>query len=70
MDRSKRFQREIKAADQAMKAQLLGAWKEALLERAATALKATNDPKLLSLFDTNLALVEEFIGTPRASDRE
>lgn len=66
LDRDKRFEAEIKAADPAMRAQLLGAWKEALLERVVTVLKATGDPKRLVFLDKNLAVLEELIATDPA----
>jgi hypothetical protein len=45
VEREKRFHAELKTADPAMAAQLLGAWKELIMGEMVKLLQATNDPK-------------------------
>jgi hypothetical protein len=45
VERGKRFHAELKTADPAMAAQLLGAWKELIMGEMVKLLQATNDPK-------------------------
>jgi hypothetical protein len=53
---------ELKTADPAMAAQVLGAWKELIMGEMVKLLQATNDPKILQLADENIALAQ---GTTR-----
>ena len=58
VERGKRFHAELKTADPAMAAQLLGAWKELIMGEMVKLLQATNDPKILQLADENIALAQ------------
>lgn len=58
VERGKRFHAELKTADPAMTAQLLGAWKELIMGEMVKLLQATNDPKILQLADENIALAQ------------
>jgi hypothetical protein len=58
VERGKRFHAELKTADSAMAAQLLGAWKELIMGEMVKLLQATNDPKILQLADENIALAQ------------
>jgi hypothetical protein len=60
-ERENRFKREFKKVDQPMKAQLLGAWKELLIEEFIRTMKVTEDPELLGALDSQIALVREII---------
>ena len=66
LDRGERFEEELKAVDATMRAQLIGAWKESILERAAEVLRVASDPKYLAFLDRNIAVVEEIISAPKS----
>ncbi len=59
LERGNRLEAEIEAADPAMKAQLLGSYKELLIENFVSVVKRTNRPDLLALLDRDIEFVEE-----------
>lgn len=66
LDRGDRFEKELKAVDAATGAQLIGAWKESLLERITDVLRATSDPKDLAFLDRDIAVVEEILSARKS----
>lgn len=59
-ERGKRFYAELKAADDAMVAQLLAAWKEVIMDELVKLLRVTKDPLVLQVLDENIAIGQEF----------
>jgi hypothetical protein len=55
--RNERFERELAESDQAMRAQLLSAWKETIFEEFVAALKSTDELQSLGHLDRNIAVV-------------
>lgn len=66
LDRGDRFEEELKAVDAATRAQLIGAWKESILERIAEVLRAGSDPKDLAFLDRNIGVVEEIVSAHKS----
>lgn len=57
LDRLKRFEHEISAADPDDRAQVLRSWKELVLEQCVEALQSTDNLQLISTIDRAAALV-------------
>jgi hypothetical protein len=58
-ERGKRFETELKDADDAVRNQLLATWKELILEEMVELLAITDDLQILRCLDTNIALGQE-----------
>lgn len=55
LERSDRFKAELKTCDVAMKAQLIGAWKEMVMEYLVELFRVTDDPDAIAFVDINIA---------------
>ncbi|MDP2601322.1 MAG: hypothetical protein Q8S00_01830 [Deltaproteobacteria bacterium] len=60
-ERAKRFERELASVDPATRFHLLGAWKEQIISDCVSALRATDDPKLISHIDGAIAMVLDLV---------
>ncbi|MBI4528181.1 MAG: hypothetical protein HY695_30680 [Deltaproteobacteria bacterium] len=69
LERAEKFEAELEAADPAMSAQLLGAYKELLMEEFVSVLKETSRPDRLALLDQNIALVQELNSIPKETTK-
>ena len=58
-ERGKRFETELKEADDATRNQLLATWKGLILEEMVELFAITDDPQILRCLDSNIALGEE-----------
>ena len=58
-ERGKRFETELKEADDAIRNQLLATWKGLILEEMVELFAITDDPQILRCLDSNIALGEE-----------
>ena len=58
-ERGKRFETELKEADDAIRNQLLATWKGLILEEIVELFAITDDPQILRCLDSNIALGEE-----------
>jgi hypothetical protein len=58
-ERGKRFETELKDADDAIRNQLLATWKELILEEMVELFAITDDPQILRCLDSNIALGQE-----------
>lgn len=55
-ERAKRFETDLKKADDAIRNQLLAMWKGLILEEMVELFAITNDPQILRCLDSNIAL--------------
>jgi hypothetical protein len=55
-ERGKRFETELKEADDAVRNQLLATWKGLILEEMVELFAITDDPQILRCLDSNIAL--------------
>ena len=55
-ERGKRFESELKEADDAIRNQLLATWKGLILEEMVELFAITDDPQILRCLDSNIAL--------------
>src|SRR5215467_10889375 len=55
-ERGKRFETELKEADDAIRNQLLATWKGLILEEMVELFAITDDPQILRCLDSNIAL--------------
>ena len=55
-ERAKRFETDLKEADDAIRNQLLAMWKGLILEEMVELFAITNDPQILRCLDSNIAL--------------
>jgi len=55
-ERGKRFETELKEADDAIRNQLLATWKGLILEEIVELFAITDDPQILRCLDSNIAL--------------
>ena len=58
-ERGKRFETQLKEADDAIRNQLLATWKGLILEEMVELFAITDDPQILRCLDSNIALGEE-----------
>jgi hypothetical protein len=58
-ERGKRFETELKDADDASRTQLLARWKELILEEIVKLFAITDDTQILLCLDSNIALGQE-----------
>jgi hypothetical protein len=58
-ERGKRFETELKDADDSIRNQLLATWKELILERMVELFATTDDPQILRCLDSSIALGQE-----------
>jgi hypothetical protein len=58
-ERGKRFETELKEADDAVRNQVLATWKGLILEGMVELFAITDDPQILRCLDSNIALGEE-----------
>jgi hypothetical protein len=58
-ERGKRFETELKEADDAVRNQVLATWKGLILEEMVELFAITDDPQILRCLDSNIALGEE-----------
>jgi hypothetical protein len=68
LERDKQFNAELETADDAMKPQLVAAYKELIIEQLVKFLQVTNDPHTLGFLDINIAVGHQTAG--RFSERE
>jgi hypothetical protein len=55
-ERAKRFETDLKKADDAIRNQLLAMWKGLILEEMVELFAITNDPQILRCLDSHIAL--------------
>ena len=55
-ERAKRFETDLKEADDAIRNQLLATWKGLILEQMVELFAITDDPQILRCLDSNIAL--------------
>ena len=55
-ERGKRFETDLKEADDAIRNQLLATWKGLILEEMVELFAITDDPQILRCLDSNIAL--------------
>jgi hypothetical protein len=55
-ERGKRFETDLKEADDAIRNQLLATWKGLILEEMVELFATTDDPQILRCLDSNIAL--------------
>ena len=55
-ERGKRFETELKEADEAIRNQLLATWKGLILEEMVELFAITDDPQILRCLDSNIAV--------------
>ena len=55
-ERAKRFETDLKEADDAIRNQLLATWKGLILEEMVELFAITDDPQILRCLDSNIAL--------------
>ena len=67
LDRLKRFEAALPNLDAAMRAQLISAWKEQILDDLIDLFKRTDDPRDLSNVDRAIAVSMEILAAPKNS---
>jgi hypothetical protein len=56
LERGERFKAELKTCPPEMRTQLIGAWKESILETLVEVFRVSDDPNCLHAIDVNIAI--------------
>ena len=70
LDRLKKFEAELPNLDAPMRAQLISAWKEQILDDLIDLFKRTDDPRDLSNVDRAIALSMEIVDSQNLQKEE